>query len=75
MEAKTPLAGQHPDQLAQVTPDKTFRVGFVLLDHFSLMSYASAVDTLVTANLVTNRRLFSHSNYAIPTESRQRSIH
>ena len=65
MEAKTPLAGQHPDQLAQVTPDKTFRVGFVLLDHFSMMSYASAVDTLVTANLVTNRRLFSHSNYAI----------
>jgi len=59
------MLGQHTDSLARLTPNRTYRVGFVLLDHFSLMSYASAVDTLVTANLVTGKRLFSHSNYAI----------
>ncbi|HBC49671.1 MAG TPA: AraC family transcriptional regulator [Gammaproteobacteria bacterium] len=44
---------------------RAIRVGFILLDHFSMMSYASAVDALVTANLVSNDRLFSHSNFGI----------
>ncbi len=59
------MQSAHPQSLAEVTPAQTFRVGFVLLDHFSLMSYASAVDVLVTANLVTGKRLFSHSNYSV----------
>ena len=59
------MQGAHPKSLGDLTPARTFRVGFVLLDHFSLMSYASAVDVLVTANLVTGKRLFSHSNYAV----------
>lgn len=44
---------------------RAIRVGFILLDHFSMMSYASAVDTLVTANLVADDRLFSHSNFGV----------
>lgn len=64
-EFSKPMQGAHPKALADFKPAKTLRVGFVLLDNFSLMSYASAVDALVTANLVTGKRLFSHSNYSV----------
>ncbi|RTE66072.1 GlxA family transcriptional regulator [Amphritea opalescens] len=44
------------------------RVVFILPENFSLMSYAAAVDTLVTANLVHSDRLFDVSTYGIQSE-------
>lgn len=67
-EFSKPMQGAHPKALADYKPSKTLRVGFVLLDNFSLMSYASAVDALVTANLVTGKRVFSHSNYSVASQ-------
>ena len=48
-----------------IAEERSIRVGFILLEHFSMMSFASAVDALVTANLVSDARLFSHSNFGI----------
>ncbi|BBB27001.1 GlxA family transcriptional regulator [Amphritea japonica] len=41
-------------------PERPVKVGFVLLEHFSLMAFTAAVDTLVTANLVRTAPLFEH---------------
>lgn len=38
--------------------DGPVRVGFILLPHFSMMSYSAAVDVLVSANLVVEQPLF-----------------
>ncbi|MCV6587733.1 MAG: GlxA family transcriptional regulator [Marinobacterium sp.] len=45
--------------------ERTVRVGFVLLEHFSLMAFTAAVDALVTANLVSTTPLFSVSSYGL----------
>jgi transcriptional regulator GlxA family with amidase domain len=42
-----------------------FRVGFVLLDGFALMSYASAVEPLRAANLITGQNLYEVKNLPI----------
>lgn len=34
-------------------PVKQARVGFLLLEHFSLPAYTQALDTMVTANLIS----------------------
>ncbi|MFT5721235.1 MAG: transcriptional regulator GlxA family with amidase domain [Motiliproteus sp.] len=47
------------------SPDRPTRVAFVLLEHFSLMAFTAAVDTLVTANLVRNTPLFAFSTYGL----------
>ena len=41
-----------------VTPVKPFNVGFVLVDGFALMSYASAMEPLRAANLISGRTLY-----------------
>jgi len=41
------------------------RIGFVLLEHFSMMAFTAAVDALVTANLVQTSPLFSFSTYGL----------
>lgn len=47
------LAGVEEDSVSQ----PPIRVAFVLLDNFSLMAFAGAVDALVTANLMTREPL------------------
>lgn len=42
-----------------------FRIGFLLLPGFSLMSYASAVEPLRGANRVSDRELYAWSHYAM----------
>jgi len=44
------------------------KVVFVLLEHFSMMSFTAAVDTLVTANLISEQNLFEIQSYALDTE-------
>jgi len=41
------------------------RVGFVLMEHFSMMAFTAAVDALVTANLVRTSPLFSYQTYGL----------
>lgn len=50
---------------SQQRPDRSIRVGFVLLEHFSMMAFTAAVDALVTANLVNTAPLFSVSTYGM----------
>lgn len=44
------------------------RIGFILREHFSMVAFTAAVDTLVTANLVTPEPVFEH--FTIGAESR-----
>lgn len=45
---------------AEGIPDKPVKVGFVLLEHFSMMAFTAAADALVTTNLVRTAPLFEH---------------
>ncbi|GAA3537629.1 GlxA family transcriptional regulator [Zobellella aerophila] len=47
------------------TDDEPVRVGFVLLEHFSMMAFTAAVDALVTANLVRTAPLFSFCTFGL----------
>ena len=38
---------------------RDFRVGFVLIDGFALMSYSAAVEVLRAANLLAGRQLYA----------------
>ena len=42
----------------QDAPAKPVKVGFVLLEHFSMMAFTAAVDSMVTANLMRCNPLF-----------------
>lgn len=44
---------------------RSLRIGFVLLDNFSLMTFTAAVDSLVTANLVGHQRAFTHATFGL----------
>ncbi|MPY24650.1 helix-turn-helix domain-containing protein [Shewanella psychropiezotolerans] len=48
---------------------KTIRVGFVLLEHFSMMAFTAAMDTLVTTNLVRSAPLFTMSTFGLYSSS------
>ncbi|SIS45478.1 GlxA family transcriptional regulator [Neptunomonas antarctica] len=48
---------------------KPLIVGFVLLEHFSMMAFTAAVDALVTANLVNTVALFSHITIGIDSQT------
>ena len=37
---------------------RCFRIGFLLIDGFALMSYSAAVEVLRAANLLAGRRLY-----------------
>lgn len=41
------------------------RIGFVLLEHFSMMAFTGAIDALVTANLLSNDTLYSYRALSI----------
>lgn len=41
------------------------RIGFLLIDGFALMSYASAVEPLRAANLLAGKKLYEVSNFAL----------
>ncbi len=58
--------------LSDDIPTRSTRVGFVLLENFSMMTFTAAVDSLVTANLVGHQRAFTHSTFALG-ETRVRS--
>lgn len=47
----------------------TMNIGFILLEHFSMMSFTAAVDVLVTANLVQSDTVFNVTSYALKTNS------
>lgn len=44
----------------QKKPLRKVRVGFLLLDHFSMANYAAAVDVLVSSNLVHENQAFDY---------------
>ena len=41
------------------------RIGFVLLEHFSMMAFTGAVDAIVTANLVSRQPLYRFETYGL----------
>lgn len=45
--------------------DKPILIGFVLLEHFSMVAFTGAVDALVTANLVQTEKLFDYATLSI----------
>ena len=49
--------------------ETTHSVGFILLEHFSMMAFTGAVDALVTANLLNASECFSFSFYGEDGES------
>ncbi|UTV30502.1 GlxA family transcriptional regulator [Photobacterium atrarenae] len=55
-----------PPQLIEHPP---VHVVFVLLEHFSMVSFTSAADTLVTSNLVTTSQRFTFSTVGISQQS------
>ena len=50
---------------AQQVRNDPVRVGFVLLEHFSMMAFTASVDVLVTSNLVRTSPLFSFSTFGL----------
>lgn len=54
---------------AQPVRQQPLRVCFILLEHFSMVAFTSAVDALVTANLVTTSPLFSFSTYGLESKT------
>ncbi|WP_301596595.1 GlxA family transcriptional regulator [Pseudomonas nitroreducens] len=49
-------------------PDRVARVGFLLLEHFSLPAFTQALDTLVTANLI-RAQTFTTQTFSLDGES------
>lgn len=49
--------------------DKTVWIGFVLLEHFSMVAFTGAVDALVTANLVQTEKLFDYTTLSLKGHS------
>ena len=41
------------------------RIGFVLLEHFSMMAFTGAVDAIVTANLISRKPLYRFETYSL----------
>jgi len=55
-----------PPQKAEDSPVK---VGFVLLEHFSMMAFTAAVDAVVTANLVRTAPLFEFFTFGLDSST------
>ncbi|WP_227816771.1 GlxA family transcriptional regulator [Nitrogeniibacter aestuarii] len=56
------------DELTGDVPEENTRVGFLLLEHFSLMAFTGALDAIVTANLVNGTPLFAFQTFGLETE-------
>lgn len=55
-----------------ITPDQDkapIMIGFVLLEHFSMVAFTGAVDALVTANLVQTEKLFDYATLSLTGSS------
>ncbi len=46
-------------------PENPVNVAFVLPDHFSMMTYTTAIDALVTTNLVKSSAIFDYQTYSL----------
>ena len=57
-----------------ISPIKTWKVGFVLLENFSMMAFTGAVDSLVTANLLSQSELFKFTSYGYRGEAVQSDL-
>lgn len=53
------------DGASDAPTEKCTRVGFVLLEHFSLMAFTGALDAIVTANLVSSAPLFEFQTFGL----------
>jgi len=51
--------------LSKSTPDTSIKIGFILLENFSMTAFTASVDVLVTANLVHAHKIFDISSYAL----------
>lgn len=58
----TMTKNQHADNNpgTRTTAIAPLRIGFILREHFSMVTFTAAVDTLVTANLITPSPMFKH---------------
>ncbi|WP_018991946.1 GlxA family transcriptional regulator [Aromatoleum toluclasticum] len=56
------LPGQHAEGVPTTI---CRRIGFLLLEHFSMMAFTGAVDAIVTANLVSGKPLYSFETYSL----------
>ena len=62
----SPASGSTPSE-RKTGVQPPLRVGFILREHFSMVAFTAAVDTLVTTNLVTPEPAFEH--FTIGAES------
>ena len=53
----------HPSTMLRT--DKPTHIGFILQDNFSMAAFTAALDTLVTANLISHSALFSHRTFGV----------
>lgn len=56
-----------------LSPNRPYRVGFLLIDGFALMSYAAAIEPLRAANLLAGRRLYDIRHIAAVGDSAKSS--
>lgn len=54
-----------PNDDARQKADRTTRLGFLLVDDFALMSYASVVEPFRAANWLSEKRLYSWQHYSV----------
>lgn len=57
------IIGSIGDTLAQV--ERPLRVGFLLIDNFALLSYASVIEPFRAANLLSGRPLYEWRHYSV----------
>ncbi|MCC4118098.1 GlxA family transcriptional regulator [Aromatoleum toluclasticum] len=50
---------------ADAHPPICRRIGFVLLEHFSMMAFTGAVDAIVTANLISRKPLYRFETFSL----------
>lgn len=53
----------HPAETVHTTICR--RIGFLLLEHFSMMAFTGAVDAIVTANLVSGKPLYRFETFSL----------
>lgn len=67
-QPESPVRAQNHGYIAQPSDsegqnNQVYRVGFVLLEHFSMMAFTGAVDALVTANLLSQTARYQFDFY------------
>ncbi len=60
---------------ADTAPEKPLKVGFILQEHFSMMAFTAALDTLVTANLLCTSPLFESLTFGINSRKVLSDLH